>query len=75
VLNCSKLSASPVAQSLIDQLGANQGLGPTDVQNIFRRLLGVTEVALSVLGDRMVVMVIGRAPDSILPAPEVGCCD
>ena len=72
VLNCSKLSAAPVAHSLIDQLGANQGLGPTDVQNIFRGLSGVTEVALSVRGDRMVVMVIGRAPDSILPALEVG---
>jgi len=72
VLNCGKLAGSPVAHSLIEQLGASQGLGQEDVQNIFRGLSGVAQVALSVRGDRMVLMVLGRAPDSILPAPEAG---
>jgi len=72
VLNCSKLSASPLAHSLIDLLGANQGLRQLDVQNIFRGLSGVDQVALSVREDRIVLLVTGRTPDSILPAPEAG---
>ena len=72
VLNCSKLLASPVAHSLIDQLAANQGLTQADAQNIYRALSGVGQVALSVREDRIVLMVTGRAPDSILPAPEAG---
>jgi hypothetical protein len=72
VLNCSKLSASPLAHSLIDLLGANQGLRQPEVQNIFRALSGVDQVALSLREDRIVLLVTGRAPDSILPAPEAG---
>jgi len=72
VLRGSKLPASAIAHSLIDQLGANQDLRPADVQNIFRALSGVDQVALSVRENRIVLMVTGRAPDSILPAPEAG---
>lgn len=72
VLNCSKLSTSPLAHSLIDLLGANQGLRQPEVQNIFRGLSGVDRVALSVREDRIVLLVTGRTPDSILLAPEAG---
>jgi hypothetical protein len=72
VLNCKKLSDSPLAHSLIDQLGANQGLGQPEVQDIFRGLSGLDQVAFSVHEDRIVLLVTGRAPDSVLPAPEDG---
>jgi hypothetical protein len=72
VLNCHKLSASPLAHSLIDQLGADQGLRQPELQNIFRALSGVDQVALSVREDGIVLLVIGRTPDSILPVPEAG---
>ena len=72
VLKCSKLSASPLAHSLIDLLGANQGLSQPEVQNIFRGLSGVDQVALSLREDRIVLLVTGRTPDSILPVPEAG---
>jgi hypothetical protein len=72
VLSCAKLSAAPFARSLIDQLGANEGLRQADVQTIFRALSGLNHVALSVREDRIVLMVTGRAPDAILRAPEAG---
>jgi hypothetical protein len=72
VLNCGKLSDSPVAHNLIDQLGVNQGLSQADLQKIFRAFSGVEQVALSVHEDRIVLLVTGRAPDSILPVPEAG---
>lgn len=72
VLNCSKLGASPIAHSLIDELGTDQGLRQPELQNIFRALSGLDQVALSIRADRIVLMVTGRTPDSILPAPEAG---
>jgi len=72
VLNCSKLSASPLGRGLIEKLGANQGLDQSDVQTSLRALSGVGQVALSVRDDRIVLMVTGRMPDSILPAPVAG---
>src|ERR1700693_3848416 len=72
VLKCSKLSASPLAHSLIDLLGANQRLSQPEVENIFRGLSGVDQVALSLREDRIVLLVTGRTPDPILPVPEAG---
>jgi hypothetical protein len=72
VLSCSKLGASPIAHSVIDELGAGQGLGQPELQTIYRALSGLDEVALSIRADRIVLMVTGRTPDSILPAPEAG---
>jgi hypothetical protein len=72
VLDCRKLSASPVARGLIDRLGAAQGLSQADVQNIVRGLSSVDQVALSVRDNRIVLMAVGRARDTILPAPQAG---
>jgi hypothetical protein len=72
VLNCSNLSATPFAHSLIDQFGSKQGLTPQEAQNIFRALSSVKQVALSVREDKILLMVTGRAEDSILPAPAAG---
>ncbi len=72
VLNSSKLSAAPLAHSLIDQLGSKQGLTQDEAQNVFGTLSGVSQVALSVRGDKTLLMITGRPPDSILPAPKPG---
>ena len=72
VLRGSQVSASPVGHNLIDQLGATEGLSQADIQNVFRGLSSVNQVALSVRQDRIVLLVTGRAPDTILPAPEAG---
>jgi hypothetical protein len=72
VLNCRKLSASPQAHQLIDQLAAKQGFSQAEAQNIFRKLSSVEQVALSVRDNHVALMLVGRAPDSVLPAPESG---
>jgi len=72
VLNCSKLPESSLAHSVINQLASNQGLSPTEAQNIFRALSGVNQVALSIRADTIVIMLTGRPADAILPAPEAG---
>ena len=72
VLNSGKLAASPLAHSLIDQLGAGQGLSAAEAQNTFRALSGVNQMAVSVHGDRIVFFVTGRQSDAILPALETG---
>jgi hypothetical protein len=72
VLNGSNLSATPFAHSLIDMLASSQGLAPAEAQKTFLALSGVSQVALSVHDDKILLMVTGRAPDSVLPAPEAG---
>jgi hypothetical protein len=72
VLNCSTLSATSFAHSLIGQLGSTQGLSPVEAQNIFQALSGVKQVALSVREDKVLLLVTGRAADSILPALKAG---
>jgi hypothetical protein len=70
--NFSGLAASPLARSLIAQLGAGQGLTEADMRKIFDGLSGVDQVALSARGNRVVVMVTGSVTDSTFPAPEAG---
>jgi len=72
VLNGSKLSAAPFAHSLIDLLGSKQGLTQDEAQSVFGALSGINQVALSVRGDKILLMVTGRPADSILPAPKAG---
>ena len=72
VLNGGKLSAASLAHTLIGQLGSNHGLSPAEAQNIFQALSGVKQIALSVREDKILLMVTGRPPDSILPAPKPG---
>src|SRR5437899_1598396 len=70
--NFTGLSASPLARSLIAQLGANQGLTEADMRKIFDGLSGVDQVALSVHDNRIVAMVTGPVTDSTLPTPVAG---
>ena len=70
--DCTKLAGSPLAHSLIAQLGANQGLREPDMQKIFEALSAVSRVALAVRENRIAIMVTGRAADSSLPALEAG---
>jgi len=72
VLSCSKLSASPIARNLIDQLGTDQGFSQADLQKIFRALSGLEQVALSIREDRIVFLLTGRPADAVLPALSAG---
>jgi hypothetical protein len=75
--NFSGLSASPVARSLIAQLGAKQGLTEADIKKIFDGLSGVEQVAVSVRDGKMLVLMTGsaaatlRAPDAATKAAPV----
>jgi hypothetical protein len=68
--NLKAMSTSPLAGSLITQLGAAQGLTDADMQKIFDRLSGVEQVTLSVRGNQIVAMV--SATDLAPPALEEG---
>ena len=72
VLNCGNLSATPLAHSLIDQLGLSQGLTPQETKNVFPALSSVNQVAISIRENKILILATGRAPDSILPASEAG---
>ncbi len=71
-LNFGTLSASPLARNMIAQLGAQQGLNADDLQKIFDGLSDVDQVAVSVRGNRVVVMVTGQVANAAIPAPESG---
>jgi hypothetical protein len=70
--NFSGLAASPLARSLITQLGASQGLTEADIKKIFDGLSDVDQVALSQRNNRIVVMVTGHVTDLTPPTPEAG---
>jgi len=70
--NLSGLSTSPLARKLIAQLGSSHGLTEVDMQRIFAGLSGVDQIALSLHGNRVVMMATGPVADLPLPAPEDG---
>jgi hypothetical protein len=70
--NFNKLSASPLAHSLIAQLGASQGIGEADMRKIFERLSGIDQLAISLCDNRIVVMVTSHAADATLPLLDPG---
>ncbi len=53
------LSASPLARTLVNSLGAKAGLKESDVQKLFDNLADVDQAAFSVKGERVVVMITG----------------
>jgi hypothetical protein len=71
-LNFSKVSASPLARSVMAELGATQGLTEPDLGKVFEALSSVGQVAMSVRGDETVLMITGRATDSTLPVLDPG---
>ena len=70
--NFNRLSASPLAHSVIASIGSRQGLTEADLQKIFDGLSGVDQVAISVRNNRIVAMITGSVADATLPAPEAG---
>ena len=68
----SKLAVPPLARSMIAELSKHQGLLEADLQKILAGLSGVDQVALSAREGHVVMMVAGRAEDSILPALKAG---
>lgn len=71
-INFNALSNSPLARSLVTQLGAQQGIAAADMQKIFDGMSDVDQVAISMRANRMVVMITGRVANADLPAPEAG---
>ena len=71
-INCSGLTASPLARDLISEIGAKSGLTDVDVQKILDGLSGIDQATLSVHNNRVVVMITGSVAGSALPAPEAG---
>ncbi len=66
----AKLSAFSLSRGLVAQLGA--GEDQADLRKIFAGLSGVEQVALSVRGDQVVIMVTGGARALPAPALEAG---
>lgn len=62
-------TAGETAPSTIDAAGIDWRF---EAQNVFGALSGVNQVALSVRGDKLLLMVTGRPAESILPAPKAG---
>ncbi len=71
-INFNALAASSLARNLVTQLGAQQGIAAADMQKVFDGLSDVDQVAISIRGGRMVVMITGRVTNADLPAPEPG---
>lgn len=70
--NFSALSASPLVRSMVNQLGAREGITEAEMQKIFDGLSGLDQVVLSIRNNRIVVMITGSVADTTLPRPEAG---
>ncbi len=70
--NFGRLAASPIARTMLAQLGTKQGLREADMQKIFDGLSGVDEVAVSLHNNQAVVMITGSVTDSSLQPPGAG---
>jgi hypothetical protein len=68
----SKLSVTPLARSILSAAGAKEGLAETDLRKIYEALSGVDEVALSLKGDQLLVMVAGAPSEAAIPALDTG---
>jgi hypothetical protein len=71
-INFSRIVDSSLAQSLVAQLGAKAGMTEADVKKLFDGLSGLDQIALSVRGDKMVVMMTGSVTETSPPPPEAG---
>jgi hypothetical protein len=68
--NVDALTAAPLARNLIGQLGGT--LKEADLKKIFDGLSSVSQVALSVHDNRVVILMTGRIAESPVLAPEAG---
>ena len=70
--NFSGILASPLAKSLVMDLGAKHGLAEADMKRIFDGLSDLDQGALSIRNNRVVVLLTGRITETSLPPAEVG---
>jgi len=71
-MSFSNLAPSPLAQFVMSAFGASQGLKETDMEKIIQAFSGVQQVALSIRGDQVLMMVSGYSPDALVPTVEPG---
>ena len=69
-MSFNNLEPSPLAQFVMSAVGANQGLTEMDMEKIIQAFSGVQQVALSLRGDQLLIMVNGCSPDTTVPALE-----
>ncbi len=70
--NFNGIVESPLARSLINQLGARQKLSEADMQKIFDGLSGIDQIGVSVRDNRFVVMLTGSVTAMMKPPAEPG---
>lgn len=70
--NLSGLAASPIARTLIAQLAAGPDPAGADVQDMFKRLCSVDQIAISVHENRIVAMIVGGVAGSTVNAADAG---
>ncbi len=52
--------------------GANLGLKEADMEKMTRAFAGVQQVAISMRGNQILILVTGRSPEASLPALDQG---
>jgi len=63
-ISFSKLEATPLALTLMAGLGAKQGLSADDTRKVFDAFSNVDQIALSIRGDRVLMMASGYPRDA-----------
>jgi hypothetical protein len=71
-MSFNNLEPSPLAQFVMSAFGASQGLTEMNMEEIIQAFSGVQQVALSLRGDQILMMVNGCSPDTTVPALEPG---
>ena len=67
-----RVSASPIARSLMTRLGASQGLTEAGMKKVFAGLSAMDQVAISVRDDQIVLQFTGNVTVSTFPVLEAG---
>jgi len=71
-MSFNNIEPSPLAQFVMSAFGASQGVKQADMEKIIQAFSGVQQVALSLRGDQVLMMVSGGSPDAVTPALEPG---
>jgi hypothetical protein len=70
--NVGSIAASPLARTLVAQLGARQNLNDADIKKLFDGLAAFDQIAVSVQESQMVAMLTGSVNDATLPPAQPG---
>ncbi len=68
----SHLAPSQFGRFVLSVIGADQGLKEADMEKIFDAFSGIDQIAFSMRGDRMLMMVTGCAAECKAPPLEAG---